>query len=176
MGAHVSTTIRPAVQSDLQQVARVNHDSWRLVCQGRVEQRYLDAFTFDQCLSNWQVRFEQLQPKLERLLVAERNGSIAGFCYQGPSRDVDSSDARTGQIYLLYLSPEAIGTGLGSKLFDSAISELSRDGFVQATLWVLVLNEHARQFYSRHGFSPDNRTDLDERTGTARLRYRRPLS
>lgn len=172
----MSVKIRPAVQSDLKQLARVNHESWRQVCQGRVEQRYLDAFTFEECLSNWQARFEQLQEKFERLLVAERNNSVAGFCYHGPSRDGDSGGEQTGQIYLLYLSPEAIGTGLGSTLFNAAISELSKDGFVQATLWVLVLNERARQFYSRHGFSPDNRTDLDERTGTARLRYHRLLS
>ncbi len=171
----MSVKIRPAVEADLEQIARVNHESWQHVCQGRVEQRYLDAFTLGQCLSNWQSRFEQLKAKSEMLLVAERNSLITGFCYHGPNRDNDACAPPTGQIYLLYLSTDAIGTGTGTALFKAALLELSANGFEQATLWVLVLNERARQFYSRHGFSPDNRTDLDERTGSARMRYRRLL-
>jgi GNAT superfamily N-acetyltransferase len=59
---------------------------------------------------------------LRRIHVAERAGRILGFY----SLD---GDAPNGEIGNLWVTPEAIGTGLGRKLWDHAIERASSAGF-----------------------------------------------
>jgi GNAT superfamily N-acetyltransferase len=164
--------IRPAERSDLDNVALVNVKSWRTVCQGRVSPTRIEAFTIGECLSNWRYRFGQLDIRGEKLLVADRSG-VEGFVYFGPSKDLDIDATACGQIYLLYVQPDAFGTGAGKALMEQALASLGVDGLLHTSLWVLEMNQRARVFYSRQGFSPDGSVDVDNRTGTPRLRYQR---
>jgi len=72
----------------------------------------------------------------------------------GPAED-ESLAPETGEIYGIYLLPEAIGTGVGRDLFALATERLRAAGFARAILWVLETNERARRFYEAAGWRWD---------------------
>jgi GNAT superfamily N-acetyltransferase len=87
----------------------------------------------------------------------------------GPSRDHDCD----GELYGVYVLPEAWGTGAGGELMETALAELGA-AFREAILWVLEDNPRARRFYEKHGWQPDGATKRDEYLGveTHEVRYR----
>jgi GNAT superfamily N-acetyltransferase len=105
--------------------------------------------------------------------VAEEHGRIVGFAIAGPSRDADASPD-TGEVGAIYLRRDGAGRGVGRALFAHTVAELWRDGFRQATLWVLDTNLRARRFYEAAGWAPDGAIKLEERPGFVmrELRYR----
>lgn len=165
--------IRVAQPIDLDKIAEVNLKSWQHVCLGLIPESLIESFTLEECFSNWQQRFALSEASGENILVADLNG-VLGFAYFGPSKDADNP-GQCGQVYLIYVAPDAIGTGAGKALMESSLTALAARGFVEVTLWVLALNQHAREFYCRQGFQLDGCTDMDKRTGTSRLRYHRAL-
>ena len=88
-----------------------------------------------------------------RMLVAEREGAIAGYL------------ALDGEGYVagLYVAEAARGRGVGTALVEAA-KALRPEGL---TLWTFVANAGARRFYARHGFVEAGRHDGRERGGAA---------
>lgn len=101
--------------------------------------------------------------------VAEQDGRIVGFVSVGPSSDVDGE----GELYAIYVLPEAWGTSAGHGLMDAA-KELLRAQYREATLYVLDDNPRARRFYEREGWALDGVTKTGEFLGlpVAEVRYR----
>jgi GNAT superfamily N-acetyltransferase len=60
-----------------------------------------------------------------------------------------------GWIEQLYVAPDRLGQGIGSRLVDLAKTR-SPDGL---TLWTFQVNVRARRFYERHGFVAVELTD-----------------
>ena len=104
-----------------------------------------------------------------RVAVAEKDDRIVGFVAVGPSTDVEGE----GELYAIYVLPEAWGSGAGHGLMDAA-KELLRESYRDATLYVLDDNLRARRFYEREGWSLDGTTKTDELLGVpvAEVRYR----
>jgi GNAT superfamily N-acetyltransferase len=76
-------------------------------------------------------------------------------------------------VYLLYVSPDHWGSGVGSKLFDAGTAYLRERGFSEMTLWVLEGNTKARSFYERKGWSADGaRKPSYRKPELAQVRYR----
>ncbi len=63
----------------------------------------------------------------------------------------------------IYVHPNFIGTGCGSKLIEEAISLLKQDGYKKATLWVLETNEKTRRWYESKGWKVEGKTKIDKR-------------
>jgi ribosomal protein S18 acetylase RimI-like enzyme len=85
------------------------------------------------------------------ILVAERAGRLVGFASVGPARDEPGS----GELYAIYVEPEAWSSGAGRALMDAAVARLAERGYDEALLWVLEENPRARRFYERAGWSSD---------------------
>ena len=104
------------------------------------------------------------------VLVAERDGRVIGFASVGPSRD----EPDAGELYAIYVEPDAWSTGAGRALMDAALARLAAAGFDEATLWVLEANLRARRFYECAGWSIDGgRQDLTlGGAAVAEIRYR----
>lgn len=94
--------------------------------------------------------------------VVEADGKVVGWCTVGASRDKDSTK-EIGELYGIYIHPDSIGKGFGSKLMDHALNALRKDGYKKATLWVLTSNEKTRKWYEKKGWKVEGKTKIDKR-------------
>jgi GNAT superfamily N-acetyltransferase len=78
---------------------------------------------------------------------------------------------------MIYLLPQAWGTGVGRELMAAVVDGLTGLGYEDATLWVLDSNDRARRFYARAGWTEDGTTQVDDSLGVTlnEIRYRRVL-
>ena len=66
-----------------------------------------------------------------------------------------SSSDGASWIDQLYLRPDAVGQGIGTRMLAAALKDLP--GPVR--LWTFQRNAGGRRFYERHGFEPVRMTD-----------------
>lgn len=113
--------IRPAQPDDLPRITEIYADA---VDNGTATYE-LDAPTS----AEMRRRHDALKAEEYPYLVAERDGSIAGYAYAGPFR------ARPAYRFLvedsIYIAPEAKGAGIGTALMRALLDECVRLGFRQ---------------------------------------------
>jgi len=96
-----------------------------------------------------------------RRLLAERDSEVVGFVHYGPYWEghegggAATDPAAGGEVYALYVHPDAWGCGAGSRLLRAAVADLATSGLLPVRLWTLRDNTRTNQFYRRHGFRPD---------------------
>ncbi len=96
---------------------------------------------------------ESLEDPASAMWLLEREGTAVGYVYVGPCGlphpDASMAD---GEIKRLYVLREAQNGAWGTRLLQTAIDWLLRDG--PRELWVGVWSENlgAQRFYARHGF------------------------
>ena len=113
------------------------------------------------CLKGfWQLGLEQ---SVDRTFVAREGGEIVGVCTYGPARV--EAFAGWGEVVSLYVQPERMGRGIGSKLLDPALDALAIEGYENVYLWVLADNAPARAFYEERGFQLLERENAVEIAG-----------
>jgi GNAT superfamily N-acetyltransferase len=127
-------------------VARVHVASWQRAYPGLINQAFLDSMDVASRTESWRRILRQTRG---RVLVAEDDGVIDGFCAVGPSTEED-----WGEVYAIYLDPDRWGQGVGRALLAAGERALLDDGQWQALLWVLDRNVRARAFYERQGWVP----------------------
>ena len=123
--------------------AYVHWKSWHEAYPGLVSPAYLEKLTPEKCVElayRWR----------ENILVALDEGRVVGFLGYG---DRAPEDPGTGEIFALYVLSEYYGTGVGLRLMEAALAQLS--AFPQICLWVLKENRRAIRFYEKCGFRPD---------------------
>jgi GNAT superfamily N-acetyltransferase len=81
------------------------------------------------------------------------DGHVVGFCSFGPERQRPGTIGIRGEVWGLYLHPDAWGSGAGPLLIADAEERLASDGFLEAVLWVLEANRRARSFYEKSGWA-----------------------
>ncbi|MCT9821431.1 GNAT family N-acetyltransferase [Microbacterium sp. W1N] len=96
-------------------------------------------------------------PRPDRVVrLAEVDGVPTGFAFSGPSMGTaDAQPPRARQLYCLYVSRGAHGTGIGQALLDETL------GADPAMLWVAAQNPRAIAFYRRNGFAFDGVEQID---------------
>jgi GNAT superfamily N-acetyltransferase len=82
-----------------------------------------------------------------------------------------------GELWGLYVDPEAWGSGAAAALLAASVDALRGRGFTEAVLWVLEDNPRARRFYEREGWTADGARKEEEFLGVVvtEIRYRRRL-
>jgi ribosomal protein S18 acetylase RimI-like enzyme len=115
-------------------------------------------------------------PPRTHTLVADAAGHVVGFAQLGPMRG-ESSDPRLGELYAIYVLPEAQRRGVGRALMVEVMDRLAADGFEEAVLWVLEDNPRTRSFYELAGWQADGGSQDEEWLGTLvrEVRYRHSL-
>lgn len=159
--------IRPAQPGDAHGIADVHVRTWRGAYGHVFPRQELDALSVDEREQRWR---SWLAGDGADMLVAERDGRVIGFAGVGPSRDEDG----LGELYAIYVLPEAWGTGAGPELMAAALDALRATGYAEATLWVLEDNPRGRHFYEKTGWALDGTTRRGVHLGTevAEVRYR----
>ncbi len=146
---------------DIDRLAEVHVRSWQV--------GYRDLLPADLLASldpEWRARqrrdaWNNLDFAHVRRLLAERDGDVVGFVHYGPYWDsheggwAGTDPAAGGEVYALYVHPDAWRCGAGSRLLRAAVADLTTAELVPVRLWTLRDNTRTIQFYRRHGFRPD---------------------
>jgi ribosomal protein S18 acetylase RimI-like enzyme len=141
-------------------------------------QSYLDGLDPVSRAEAWRRMMARTEPSRGGVIAAVAGGrGIIGFASFGPARDHDTDPQRTGEVFAIYVDPEAWGTGAGRELMADAVAELARLGYDDAILWVLDTNDRARRFYLLAGWAEDATSKSDSSRGfdITEVRYRKPL-
>ncbi|MBI1259849.1 MAG: GNAT family N-acetyltransferase [Chloroflexi bacterium] len=167
--------IRAANIADAAGIARVHVLTWQHAYRGQMPDDFLDSLSIAQRTQNWAALLSHTYPKAHTL-VALDGDQVLGFCSVGASPNADA-DELNGEVFAIYVDPQAMGKGIGSALMAQAVAHLRADGFTHATLWVLASNTPSIRFYEHQGWSADGTTKTDT-IGTFpahELRYARRL-
>ncbi len=107
-------TVRRAAPEDARTIADIQIETWRATYVGVMPQDVLDSLDVDDRARNWA---HWLTVDATAQFLVERDGAEVGFVSAGPCRHEDVS----GEVYAIYVRPEAWGTGSGWALMDAAV-------------------------------------------------------
>ncbi|MGH3380031.1 MAG: GNAT family N-acetyltransferase [Actinoallomurus sp.] len=176
-------TIRDAGPDDSEALARVRALSWRSAYDGLLAPELIATATGPGGADR-QRAFLADDPA-RRALLAEHDGEAVGMAVYGPDREVAGAehavagvepDARTAELYVIYVLPRYWSRGVGRPLMDRVLDDVRAGGYARLALWVLAANDRARRFYERYGFAVTDKT-IAERHGhvTYDIRYEREV-
>jgi GNAT superfamily N-acetyltransferase len=159
--------VRLATEADAYAIETIRVRGWRVAYRHVFPAAELDRLPVDP--ERWRVRLET-PPKGWTTFVAEADTGVVGFTSVGPSRDEDG----VGELYAIYVDPDAWSTGAGRELIRRAEAQL-RSEYDTASLWVLEDNPRARTFYERAGWAVDGDWKAEDRFGVraVEVRYRK---
>ncbi len=87
------------------------------------------------------------------VLVAEHEGMVIGYAYAGmEGYDYMSLRGPAGALYDIVVDPEHRGRGVGLKLLDAVLAELTARGAPRVLLSTAQRNEAAQRLFERAGF------------------------
>jgi ribosomal protein S18 acetylase RimI-like enzyme len=143
--------IRPAQLEDAETLARVHVRTWQAAYRHIFPPERLDALEPERRIDGWR----RMLASDMATFVDDVDGVVRGFVGVSASED----HAALGELFMIYVLPEAWGTGVADELIECGERELRARGFEEAVLSVLADNPRAERFYERHGW---HRTDLYE--------------
>ena len=126
--------IRPAEPTELDLLAKLWYDAWqdahaRILPEALARLRTLENFR------------ERLKSDLAHVRVAGAPGAPVGFCI-----------AKEDELYQLFVSAAARGTGSAAALLVDGEARLAANGVAIAWLACAIGNERAARFYEKHGW------------------------
>jgi len=126
--------IRPAEQTEVDELAQVWFDAWRdahaqIVPAELARLRTLENFR------------ERMQKELPNIRVAGSPGEPVGFCL-----------VKDNELYQLFVAAPARGTGVAAALMADGEALLAESGVETAWLACAIGNERAARFYEKCGW------------------------
>lgn len=97
-------------------------------------------------------RIEAVAGRYPWIVAEDADGHLAGYVYACPFRA--RAAYRFAVETTVYLRPEAVGRGLGRRLYAPLLDALERQGFTQAVAAIALPNEASVALHERLGFSP----------------------
>lgn len=126
--------LRPADPSEVDTLARLWHDGWQDAHAAILPA----ALARIRTLENFR---ERLQAALVNVRVGDVDGAPAGFCI-----------VEGDELYQLFVSPQARGTGLAAALVADAETRMAAAGVDTAWLACAIGNDRAARFYEKCGW------------------------
>jgi GNAT superfamily N-acetyltransferase len=155
-------TVRAARPDDAEAIADAHVRGWLTAYRGVVPDRVLDGLSVERRTAFWRDTITAetaadttADTPVGRTWVVEDGGRVQGFASTGSIRDQPAGLADAGEVFAIYLAPEARGRGLGRRLFAHAVEDLRARRFDPIVVWVFEANTDARRFYEIAGFRPD---------------------
>lgn len=128
--------------------------------------------TYEDDLARWQFWLGPDREQGRHAYTVRADERVVGVVLAGP----DPADPALGHLSRLYVDPDMWGVGIGTALHDAATADLVERGFPAATLWVLVDNLRARQWYERLGWTQTGASKpVHEPAGIYDVQYIRTL-
>jgi L-amino acid N-acyltransferase YncA len=161
-------TVRLARPDDAEAIADAHVRGWLTTYRGLVPDSILDGLSVERRTTFWrdtiaaETEAASASPAVAafpaaaaRTWVVEEAGKVRGFASSGPVRDQPDGLAAAGEVFAIYLAPEARGRGLGRALFEHVVGDLRGRGFAPIVVWVFEANAATRGFYEAAGFELD---------------------
>lgn len=146
--------IRPVGPGDSIGLSKVQVDTWRDAYAGMLSESALIDLDEMRSAMRWTRLIGTIEVP-ERLLVAEHEGEIIGFCHGGAGRrtvtKIGRYDHSVAEVYALYIDPSFQGMGIGRELLGRFAQSALTDGFQSLSVQTLSENRHARRFYEALG-------------------------
>ncbi|MDR1766916.1 MAG: GNAT family N-acetyltransferase [Propionibacteriaceae bacterium] len=133
---------------DIDTVVAFLDEAWRTYYRGIIADDALDNLD-----STWRRNLlaERIDSGGVKGLLQHDGAELIGVCiYGAASEDLFPDDA---ELEALYVAPEHLGEGLGSRLMAQAEAELHQQGYANIFLFVFAENTRAIAFYERHGYA-----------------------
>jgi len=161
--------VRLARPADAEAIADAHVRGWRAAYRGLVPDAILDGLSVQRRAAFWRDTIAAETAAVAasgtvtaaavaapaRTWVVEQDGVVRGFATTGAIRDQPDGLAGAGEVFAIYLAPEARGRGLGRALYAHAVEDLRTRGFDPIVVWVFEANADTRRFYEAAGFRPD---------------------
>jgi ribosomal protein S18 acetylase RimI-like enzyme len=163
--------VRDATTEDATAIGHVRTRTWQAAYAHIFPPEQLETLTAESVVERWRRAIAEPWSHMHTL-VAEVGGVVSGFASLGAAWD--EAEAVTGELFSIYVLPEASGRGLGRALMAETLARLRAEGFAQAILWVFEDNPRTRRFYELCGWQLDGGVKDEEWLGTTarELRYR----
>jgi RimJ/RimL family protein N-acetyltransferase len=167
--------VRPAEERDARAIASLHVAGWRAAYPGIVPASVLAALSEESYEQRWRRGLSSPLTQ-DRTFVAEEEDRITGVIATGLCRDDDQPEG-TAEVFLLYVEPDLLGTGIDRELLRIAELDLADRGYSRAVLWVLRDNVRARRFYEIAAWTLEGKDqDLDmDGEAVNEVRYERDL-
>lgn len=166
-----SVTLRDATPEDGPAIAHVRTRTWQIAYAQVFTAEQLGSISEEGSAEWWSETIARRFPRAHTL-VAEKEQRVVGFASLGQAREDASREL--GELYAIYVLPEASGRGIGQALMAEVLSRLRKEGFAEAILWVLEDNPRTRRFYELAAWRIDGGAKEEEWLGTLvrEIRYR----
>ena len=161
--------IREATEKDAARIAEIEVISSRYAYMGVVS---------DECLYK-DLSVEGRIPVYQRWISEKR---FALYVYEDPdSREVlgmmgigrceDEDKENAFELHFIYLDPDYVRMGIGSKMLQFFENEGKEQGFSEFVIWVLEENDMGRMFYEKNSYSTDGKDKIFKRWNKREIRY-----
>jgi GNAT superfamily N-acetyltransferase len=146
MDRDITFSVRPAQPGDVDAIARIEVETWRATYAGMLPDRVLLGMSERRQKGAWTglVRF---RPG-DVVVVEDPEAGVVGFGNCGAQRDPSLPYA--GEVFTLYVTPDAQNRGVGRQLIGALFDRLQHTGKNSALIWVIRANP-SRFFYQRLG-------------------------
>lgn len=137
---------RAARPSDARAIAHVEVETWRTTYAGTLTDRLLLGMSVERQTRLWTSELRHGPGSV--WVWEEKPGGVVGFGSCGRLRS--PFVGYDGEIYMLYVLPDAQGAGIGRQLLRALFASLVAAGSHSCLVWVVRANP-ARFFYERLG-------------------------
>ncbi len=144
-------TMRAASAKDAETLSDLNERTWLATYRGMLPGAALHQGIMEK--RGWRSLLGRLEGRNAdrdtRVYIAKYGKFDVGFAWCGPARD--GKAPWSGELYMLYVLPEAQASGVGRALLGAAVRHLFSRGLFEPGAWCVAGNRLGHQFYKRTG-------------------------
>ena len=145
--------VRAAVPADVDEIVRIQHETWKLAYAEFVPEAALGQLTGPAARQAW---LSAIGSDQGHVLVATEGAWTVGFCTGAPAA-LEDPHAPTGraQIMAMLVEPRWGRRGHGRRMLTSIFAELANGGSTEGIAWLAEPDVASRAFYDRIGWDAD---------------------